>query len=325
MDVFISYAREDAAHANRLYDDLLALPNVTPWLDSKRILPGSRWRLQVMETLRTCDLFIVLLSERSVAKSGFVQREISEALEKLKSIPPDRIFVIPARLDDCHPGHPELRELQWVDLFPDWDSGFARIVAAIRGYSTQPFTPPVAPEEDMIIETIISAEAFARRLLARGEMRGCDAMELRFSAQQFQGLDLSGANFVRCHFSECDFSNANLRGANFEGATFRDCRVGDADLWGVNFWGATLSGITDLEDARLQQTNFFGAHVSARQGSFLADRDEVLSLGDYGSFVKHFSEERGMTEDALASTFIWLNHRYFRLMFRKNSDSVFRR
>ncbi len=36
---------------------------------------------------------------------------------------------------------------------------------------------PSAPN-DIVIETITTAETFSHRLEARGEMRGCDAMEL---------------------------------------------------------------------------------------------------------------------------------------------------
>ncbi|MHC4124586.1 MAG: toll/interleukin-1 receptor domain-containing protein, partial [Planctomycetota bacterium] len=82
MDVFISYAREDAAIADRLYQDLIGVRGVTPWLDSKKLLPGVRWKFEIMEAVKRCDLFIVLLSNKSVSKKGFVQYEIREALDK---------------------------------------------------------------------------------------------------------------------------------------------------------------------------------------------------------------------------------------------------
>ena len=127
MDVFISYAREDAQSATRLYEALLDVRSVTPWLDSKKLLPGTKWKLEIMNALKSCDLVIVLLSKDSVSKNGFVQREISEALDMMKQFPPDRLFLIPARLDDCRPNHPELQEIQWVDLFPIGTLGGRRL------------------------------------------------------------------------------------------------------------------------------------------------------------------------------------------------------
>ena len=321
--MFISYAREDSQAANRLYENLLSIPGVIPWLDSKKLLPGVRWKMEVMQALQTCDMFALLLSNNSVSKTGFVQREISEALEKLRTIPPDRIFVIPARLEECHPKHPELLDLQWVDLFPDWDSGYELIAKAIQEHLGHPNAPSSVPT-DTVIETITSPEAFVRRLRVRGEMRGSDAMELEFQGGRWQGMDFSGASFVRCRFRGCDFRNCNLKGANFEGALFDECRVGKSDLWGVNFWGASIAGITDFNKSSLAHTNFFMTSTSEGQHALLEHNPHVIQLADYGSFVTYFSEKVGMTEELLGNVFVWLNHRYFRLMFGKDTNGIFR-
>jgi hypothetical protein len=324
MDVFISYAREDSAHAERLYHALSSVPSVTPWLDSKKLLPGVRWKMEIMQALKTCDLFVILLSTKSVSKNGFIQKEVAEALEKLKTFPPDRVFVIPARLDDCHPKHPELHELQWVDLFPDWSEGFGLIVKTIQMFTGHTVETPSAPD-DVVMETITTAEAFLRRLRVRGEMRGCDAMEIEFCDLPLSGVDLAGANFVRCQFTKCDFQDANLKGVNFEGAVFRECRLAGANLWGVNFWGADITGVLDFEKAALSHTNFFRTQATDAQDAFISANEDALSMGDYGTFVKYFSDDVGMGEDRVARTFAWLNHRYFRMMFGKNSDRIFRR
>lgn len=324
MDVFISYAREDSASAERLYHDLSSISNVTPWLDLKKLFPGVRWKMEIMDALNTCDLIVILLSTKSVSKNGFIQKEVSEALEKLKTFPPDRVFVIPARLDDCHPKHPELHELHWVDLFPDWATGFELIEKTIEKLTGQPVNTPSAPN-DVVVETITTAETFSRRLEARGEMRGCDAMELVFHNLALESVDLSGANFVRCRFTSCDFRDANLKGANFEGAVFRDCTFAGTNLWGVNFWGADITGVLDFKQSTLSYTNFYNTRLASDQESFINNNPEALHLGDYGTFVEYFSTDVEMGEDRVASTFVWLNHRYFRLMFGKNNDGVFRK
>ena len=56
-----------------------------------------------------------------------------EALDVLETFPPGDIFVIPARLDDCDVSYQQLREVNYVDLFPDsdWENGVKKIVLAI--------------------------------------------------------------------------------------------------------------------------------------------------------------------------------------------------
>jgi hypothetical protein len=317
MNVFISYAREDSASAERLYHDLSSIHGVTPWLDSKKLLPGVHWKNEIMDALKTCDLFIVLLSTKSVSKNGFIQKEVIEALDKLKTFPPDRIFVVPARLNECYPKHPELHELQWVDLFPDWSNGFTLISKVINKLKGKPVDSPSAPD-DIVMETITSEETFHRRFQARGEMRGCDIMAIGLSALSLAGVDLAGANFVRCHLKSCDFQNANLKGVNFEGTRFVDCKFAGANLWGVNFWGADISGIKDISKSVLSQTNFFYTKMTTVQENFLRDNSALIHLADYGAFLRYFQEEVGMDGKQVASTFIWFNHRYFRMMFHKN-------
>jgi uncharacterized protein YjbI with pentapeptide repeats len=314
MNIFISYAREDAISANRLYEDLLGIRDVTPWLDSKRLLPGARWKQEIMQALDTCELCIVLLSKNSVSKAGFIQKEIVEALEKLKTFPPDRIYIIPARLDDCHPQHLELNDLQWVDMFPDWETGFSLISKTVLSLQVKTTASP-SMLNDIIIETISSADHFANRLQVRGEMIGCDAMELMLQGQDFQNLDFSGGNFVRCSFVECDFRNANLTGVNFEGARFHKCKFSGANLWGVNFWGADLRSASGLEKAVIKQTNFFRTKLNYNQEKYIIDNEEAMILSDYDSFLNHFSVNLKMDDETIGRTFIWVNSRYFRMMY----------
>lgn len=138
--VFISYAREDSETAKKLYADL-KLRGFRPWIDSEDLLPGQRWKTEVRARIRRASHFIVLLSSRAVDKRGFIQAEIEEAFEQLNAFPETAIFLIPVRVDECRPSHQRLRDLNWVDLFPDYASGLARIVAALRANcSPEPIT-----------------------------------------------------------------------------------------------------------------------------------------------------------------------------------------
>lgn len=67
-----------------------------------------------------------------MTKKGFVQKEIRQAIDVLMEYPPGQIYIIPARLNFCHPLHERIAELNWVDLFPVWDLGIKKIVKAIK-------------------------------------------------------------------------------------------------------------------------------------------------------------------------------------------------
>jgi len=125
--VFISYASEDRNKAKKLYRDLKKA-GAEPWLDREDILGGQRWETTIRTAIRSNRYFAALLSSRSVNKRGVVQKEIADALDILKEFPPDDIYLIPIRLDDCKPSHEELNKIQWIDMFPKWPDGFKEIL-----------------------------------------------------------------------------------------------------------------------------------------------------------------------------------------------------
>lgn len=127
MSVFISYAREDEAAAHQLY---LALTEagLEPWMDKPPgnyrklgLLPGENWRQRLDKEIRTARRMILLLSEISIKKVGFVQNEFRLALDVMNSMPTGARFAIPLLLDDCHPpallvGAIALADLNWMSL-----------------------------------------------------------------------------------------------------------------------------------------------------------------------------------------------------------------
>lgn len=124
--VFVSYAREDLDAAKRLANDLRQLGE-EPWLDRDRLIPGQHWPSAVEKAIRDSDFFIALMSPNSVEKRGFVQKELRIALDILDQASPTQVFIIPVRLAECEPTHRPLSELQWVDLFPNWDTGIQHL------------------------------------------------------------------------------------------------------------------------------------------------------------------------------------------------------
>lgn len=130
--VFVAYVTEDRAAAARLYDALEAA-GFAPWMDVRKLLPGQNWPRAIEGAIEASDFFIACFSENSVRKKGGFQAEIRYALDCARQMPLDEIFVVPVRLDGCRVPRAIQREFQYVDLFPDWVRGFARLLATMRG------------------------------------------------------------------------------------------------------------------------------------------------------------------------------------------------
>lgn len=116
LHVFLCHSSQDKPAVRALYDALQAEGWIDPWLDKAKILPGQDWRMVIEQAVEESDLVIVCLSKQSVAKEGFVQREMRYATNMALEKPEGIIFLIPLRLDDCEVPR-SLRDLQWLDYF----------------------------------------------------------------------------------------------------------------------------------------------------------------------------------------------------------------
>lgn len=113
--VFISYAKEDREQALKYYE-LFSNEGVTPWLDVKNILPGQNWEAEIDKGLREANVVVLLLSNNSVNKRGFVQREANESIARLAYKKPTDIYVIPLILDDCTAPDYISGKVQYLDM-----------------------------------------------------------------------------------------------------------------------------------------------------------------------------------------------------------------
>jgi hypothetical protein len=131
LRIFIAYALEDRVHAERLFDALNAR-NFAAWLDRRKLLPGQDWPHRIEDAIESSDFFIACFSARSVRKRGCFQSELRLGLDCANRVPLDEVFLIPVRLDNCYVPARIQRETQYVDLFPDWEPGFERVLRIIR-------------------------------------------------------------------------------------------------------------------------------------------------------------------------------------------------
>src|SRR6266571_7382599 len=127
LKMFLSYAREDSSEVEKLYYHLRRA-GFQPWLDIKDILAGEKWERSIWRAVRAADFFLACLTNRSVNKRGFLQKELKQALNIWQEKLQDDIYLIPCRLEECEVPE-DLREFHWVDLFkPD---GWERLLKAI--------------------------------------------------------------------------------------------------------------------------------------------------------------------------------------------------
>lgn len=129
--VFLAYVQEDAAAAVKLYE-AFRQHGLDPWMDVKKLIPGQNWPRAIERAIEVSDYVVACLSRQAVRKRGQFQAELRYALDCARRQPLDRIYLIPVRLEECAVPPRISREIQYVDLFPDWEEGFRKVLRAIR-------------------------------------------------------------------------------------------------------------------------------------------------------------------------------------------------
>jgi hypothetical protein len=159
VKLFLSYASEDESQVEHLYN-LLTEDGYKPWMAKRDIVPGEDWENAIWKAVREADLFVVCLSNQAVAKRGFLQKEIKQALEIWKGKLEDDIYLIPLRLETC-PAPSALARFQWIDFF--LQDGHERLKDAIsRGIERLKHEELMAETADrpaIVAETIMDKDA----------------------------------------------------------------------------------------------------------------------------------------------------------------------
>ena len=77
LKVFLCHASQDKPIVHELYQKLAAEGWIEPWLDAKKLLPGQDWEAEIINAVTKADNVIIFLSNTSINKDGFIQRELS--------------------------------------------------------------------------------------------------------------------------------------------------------------------------------------------------------------------------------------------------------
>ena len=129
--VFIAYVKEDEALAGSLYETF-EQAGFSPWMDVRNLMPGQNWPRAIESAIETSDFFVPCFSQNSVSKWGGFQAEIRYAMDCARRVPLDEIFIVPLRLDECRVPRRIQRELQYLDVFPDWTAGVRQAVSTMQ-------------------------------------------------------------------------------------------------------------------------------------------------------------------------------------------------
>ena len=117
MRIFISYSRQDLAHARALHAELTEMGH-EPWLDLLNIRPGAKWESEIRLAIERADVVLLIVSPWSLA-SETVRTEWRHAREYIKetlllavqSVRPREVLAALGTKDAK-----QLEQLQWVDV-----------------------------------------------------------------------------------------------------------------------------------------------------------------------------------------------------------------
>ena len=133
LRVFLCHASQDKPAVQDLCNRLKTLGWVDPWLDEEKLFPGQDWNLEIEKAVEAADIILVCLSNNSITKEGYIQRELRFVLDIAEYKPEGTLFIIPVRLEDCEPPR-RLKIWQYADFFPEEDrnSAFERLLVSLR-------------------------------------------------------------------------------------------------------------------------------------------------------------------------------------------------
>lgn len=125
--LFLCYAREDKQKVDPIYLDLREA-GLRPWMDKPPkphhlagIAPGAEWETVIRQRIAEADFFIAFLSNASISKRGFVQKEFRLALRAANEVPAGENYFLPVLLEPCSPPDlgvdaVRLHDRQWYPL-----------------------------------------------------------------------------------------------------------------------------------------------------------------------------------------------------------------
>jgi len=133
LRVFLCHSSNDKPAVRELYQKLRAEAWIQPWLDEEELYPGQDWDMEIEKAVEASDAVLVCLTNNSINKRGYVQKELRFVLDIALEIPEETIFIVPLRLEECIPPR-SLRDWQYADYFPieQHERAFQRLLVSLK-------------------------------------------------------------------------------------------------------------------------------------------------------------------------------------------------
>jgi len=126
-EIFISYAREDAADVAQRLQASLAREGFDAWLDTQRLTGGATWTGEIERAIDTCEVVLALLTPASYV-SEICRSEQRRSLRKGK-----RVIPLLARSGSNIPLHLEAKQYRDFTGASPYAAQFKLLLDDIRG------------------------------------------------------------------------------------------------------------------------------------------------------------------------------------------------
>lgn len=321
--VFISYAKEDIAEAKLIFELINENTDFNAWLDEEFLLPGMDWELAIMKALQDSKLIVLIISQNSVTKTGFVQKEIKKALDRLDYFPSTEIYIIPVLIEKCLISEPRLMKIQYLKLYENRKQEEVKLIKTLELVSsknkgskdklnTKLFIP--LKEQHKLTDSELKSILKESRNLARRNCMDFDFENMDLRNVTFRGANLVGANFRNANLELTDFSFSNLERADLTWANLAYSNFIAANLWGGRLAHAkNINKVLSCEFINL----FHVRDCASEELQFEKKTRNILYLPDYGSYREYFKDKFDLNEIEYMEQFNWMKDEYFLNMFRK--------
>jgi TolB-like protein/Tfp pilus assembly protein PilF len=171
MSVFLSYASEDAASAQRICT-ILRAAGLVVWFDQSELRGGDVWDQKIRREIRECALFVPIISQNTQTRTeGYFRLEWRLADLRTHLMSKGRAFIVPVCVDDTPDAGAEVPDsfaaVQWTRL-PRGETPQSFVERLARLLSPDQPTvlpaaaaPLIAPVHDSMSEKSIAVLPFA--------------------------------------------------------------------------------------------------------------------------------------------------------------------
>jgi Tol biopolymer transport system component len=147
--VFVSYASQDGQAAQRICEALRGA-GIEVWFDQSKLRGGDAWDQKIRREIRTCALFIPVISRNTQARTeGYFRLEWHLADERTHLMSRSRPFLLPVCIDDTPELNAEVPEsfaaVHWARFPPgECPPAFVERVQSLLSPEERPATSPHA-------------------------------------------------------------------------------------------------------------------------------------------------------------------------------------